>query len=240
MERIRIAIDGPSGAGKSSLAKALAARLGINYLDTGALYRTVGYAARERGIDPSDPAAVTAMLGSISVSAVFDCGYQNMHLCGRPLGEAIREHEISEYASAVSAIPEVRAFLLKMQKDIAARESVVMDGRDIGTVIMPNADLKIFLTATAEERAARRWRELKERGAAADLLEILEDIKARDRRDSERDVSPLCAAPDAVLLDNSDMTIEESIEAAVRMLRERGIVGADTCGDASRGASDEE
>ncbi len=240
MERIRIAIDGPSGAGKSSLAKALAARLGINYLDTGALYRTVGYAARERGIDPSDPAAVTAMLGSISVSAVFEGGYQNMHLCGRPLGEAIREHEISEYASAVSAIPQVRAFLLQMQKDIAARESVVMDGRDIGTVIMPNADLKIFLTATAEERAARRWRELTERGAVADLNEILEDIKARDRRDSERDVSPLCAAPDAVLLDNSNMTIEESIDAAVRMLRERGIVGSNIGGNAGGGASDEE
>lgn len=225
MVRIRIAIDGPSGAGKSSLAKGLASRLGINYLDTGALYRTVGYAARERGIDPSDPAAVGTMLGEISVDAVFEGGYQNMHLNGTPLGDAIREHEISEYASAVSAIPEVRSFLLQMQKDIASRESVVMDGRDIGTVIMPNADLKLFLTATASERAERRWRELTARGEAADIAVILADIEERDRRDSERDVSPLCAAPDAVLLDNSAMTPEESIEAALSILREKGIAG---------------
>lgn len=223
MVHIRIAIDGPSGAGKSSLAKGLAARLGINYLDTGALYRTVGYAARERCIDPTDPAAVGAMLENISVDAVFEDGCQSMYLNGLPLGDAIRKHEISEYASAVSAIPEVRAFLLQMQKDIARRESVVMDGRDIGTVIMPDADVKLFLTATAEERAERRWHELSMRGENADLTVILDDIKARDRRDSERDVSPLCAAPDAVLLDNSHMTPDESIETALRIIREKGI-----------------
>ena len=151
---IRIAIDGPSGAGKSSLAKGLAARLGINYLDTGALYRTVGYAARERGVRPDDRKAVAEMLGSVSVEAVFENGTQMMYLDGKPLGDAIRQHEISSYASAVSAIPEVRAFLLETQRDVARRESVVMDGRDIGTVIMPDADIPISVSATGATASA--------------------------------------------------------------------------------------
>ena len=199
---IRIAIDGPSGAGKSSLAKGLAARLGINYLDTGALYRTVGYAAREAGIGPDDRGAVVKMLGNTKVRAA--------------------------YASAVSAIPEVRAFLLETQRDIARRESVVMDGRDIGTVIMPDADVKFFLTASAEERAERRCRELAERGAEVDFNRILSEIKERDRRDSERDIAPLRAAPDAILLDNSGFTPEMSVEAALRLMREKGVAIPDS------------
>ncbi|MDY4887906.1 MAG: (d)CMP kinase [Eubacteriales bacterium] len=218
---IRIAIDGPSGAGKSSLAKGLAARLGINYLDTGALYRTVGYAAREAGISPDDREAVVRLLESISVEAVFENGTQMMYLNGRALGDEIRQHEISSYASAVSAIPEVRAFLLETQREVARRESVVMDGRDIGTVIMPDADIKIFLTASAEERAERRRRELAERGVVAEYPKILADIKERDRRDSERDIAPLRAAPDAILLDNSGFTPEMSTEAALRLICER-------------------
>lgn len=230
---IHIAIDGPSGAGKSSLAKGLAARLGINYLDTGALYRTVGYAARERGIRPDDRKAVADMLGSVSVEAAFENGKQMMYLDGKPLGDAIRQHEISSYASAVSAIPEVRAFLLETQRDVARRESVVMDGRDIGTVIMPDADIKIFLVASAEERAERRRRELEERGITESYEKILADIRERDRRDSERDIAPLRPAEDAIMLDNSGFTPEMSVDAAMRMIRERGIAtdgGEDSVG----------
>lgn len=225
---IRIAIDGPSGAGKSSLAKGLAAKLGINYLDTGALYRTVGYAAREAGIGPDDRGAVVKMLGNTKVRAAFEDGVQMMYLNGRPLGDAIRENDISAYASAVSAIPEVRTFLLETQRDIARRESVVMDGRDIGTVIMPDADVKFFLTASAEERAERRCRELAERGAGEDYDKILSEIKERDRRDSERDIAPLRAAPDAILLDNSGFTPEMSVEAALRLMREKGVAIPDS------------
>ncbi len=218
---IRIAIDGPSGAGKSSLAKGLASKLGINYLDTGALYRTVGYAAYEAGISPDDRTAVVRLLDGMSVKAAFENGMQMMYLNGRPLGDAIRRHEISAYASAVSAIPEVRAFLLEAQREVARRESVVMDGRDIGTVIMPDADVKIFLTASAEERAERRRRELAQRGVIEDYQKILDDIKERDRRDSERDIAPLRAAPDAILLDNSGFTPEMSTEAAIKLICER-------------------
>lgn len=221
---IRIAIDGPSGAGKSSLAKGLAEKLGINYLDTGALYRTVGYAARERGISPDDSRAVISMLDGITVEAVFRDGVQMMYLNGEPLGDAIRQHDISSYASAVSAIPQVRRFLLDAQQKVAKRESVVMDGRDIGTVIMPDADIKFFLVASPEERAERRRREFEDRGIIADFETILADIKERDRRDSERDVSPLRAAPDAVLLDNSGFTPEMSVDAAMKIIRERGLI----------------
>ena len=225
---IRIAIDGPSGAGKSSLAKGLAAKLGINYLDTGALDRTVGYAAREAGIGPDDRGAVVKMLENTEIRAAFEDGVQMMYLNGRPLGDAIRENDISAYASAVSAIPEVRAFLLETQRDIARRESVVMDGRDIGTVIMPDADVKFFLTASVEERAERRCRELAERGAEVDFNRILSEIKERDRRDSERDIAPLRAAPDAILLDNSGFTPEMSVEAALRLMREKGVAIPDS------------
>lgn len=228
---MRIAIDGPSGAGKSSLAKGLAEKLGINYLDTGAFYRTVGYAAFERGISPHDRESVVRMLDGIRVEAVFRDGTQMMYLDGRSLGDAIRRHEISDYASAVSAIPEVRAFLLETQREIARRESVVMDGRDIGTVIMPDADIKFFLVASPEERAERRRRELEARGIEVDFETVLADIKERDRRDSERDVAPLCAAPDAVLLDNSGFTPEMSVDAAMRIIRERGLISAATDGE---------
>ncbi len=230
---VRIAIDGPSGAGKSSLAKGIAARLGINYLDTGALYRTIGYAAKRAGISPEDREGVTALLDNITVRAVFEDGKQVMLLDGMPLGDAIRQHEISAYASAVSAIPQVRVYLLEAQREVARRESVVMDGRDIGTVIMPDADVKLFLTASAEERAERRCAELKERGIEVDLEKVLADIRERDKRDSERDVAPLRAAPDAILLDNSGFTPEMSIERALELIKERGVSFDDTEGSAS-------
>ena len=218
---IHIAIDGPSGAGKSSLAKGLAARLGINYLDTGALYRTVGYAARERGIRPDDRKAVADMLGSVSVEAAFENGKQMMYLDGKPLGDAIRQHEISSYASAVSAIPEVRAFLLETQRDIARRESVVMDGRDIGTVVLPKADVKIFLTASAEVRAKRRFDELQQKGDKTPYAQILAETKQRDKQDSERTIAPLKQAADAVLLDTSDDTVKQSVDAILAIVRRK-------------------
>lgn len=223
--RINIAIDGPSGAGKSTLAKAIAKELNISYVDTGAIYRTVGFAARREGIEPTDRAAVAAMLAHITVEARFEGGAQYMYLDGECLGERIREHEISHYASAVSAIPEVREFLFDMQRDIAAKNSVVMDGRDIGTVILPDADVKIFLSASANDRAERRYKELLERGQSADFEKILVDIKERDARDSSRDIAPLRPADDAVLLDNSGFSAEESLAAALAILKEKLSLG---------------
>lgn len=218
---LKIAIDGPGGAGKSTLAKALAKKLGFAYVDTGAIYRTVGFAARARGIAPDDAPAVSAMLKEIKVEAKFEGGVQNMYLDGEFLGDRIREHEISHYASAVSAIPAVREYLFDMQRSIADENNVIMDGRDIGTVILPDAQLKIFLTATAEERAERRTRELEEKGHAADYAQILADIKERDERDSSRAIAPLKAADDAVLFNNSGYTPEQSLAEALAIVKER-------------------
>ncbi len=220
-KKIRIAIDGPSGAGKSTLAKALAREFGIAYVDTGAIYRTVGYAVRAHGIEPSDGKAVAKILPSIRVEARFEGGAQKMYLDGEDLGERIREHEISHYASAVSAIPAVRAFLFDMQRDIVKNNSVIMDGRDIGTVIMPEADVKIFLSATAEDRAKRRYDELIARGQEAEYDRVLADMKERDARDASRAAAPLRAAPDAVMLDNSGFTLEESVAAAKKIISDK-------------------
>ena len=220
-KHLNIAIDGPSGAGKSTLAKAIAKKMNISYVDTGAIYRTVGYAARREGIEPTDRNAVCALLPRIKVEARFENGTQHMYLDGEDLGERIREHEISHYASAVSAIPEVRQFLFDMQRSIADKNSVVMDGRDIGTVILPNADVKIFLVATAHDRAERRYKELLERGQSAVFEKILADIKERDARDSSRDIAPLKPADDAILLDNSGFTPEESLDEALRMIEDK-------------------
>lgn len=218
---LKIAIDGPGGAGKSTLAKALAKKLGFAYVDTGAIYRTVGFAARRRGIVPDDAPAVTDMLKDIKVEARFEDGRQDMYLDGEFLGDRIREHEISHYASAVSAIPAVREYLFDMQRSIADENNVIMDGRDIGTVILPDAQLKIFLTATAEERAERRTRELEEKGQPADYAQILADIKERDERDSSRAIAPLKAADDAVLFNNSGYTPEQSLEEALAIVKDR-------------------
>lgn len=218
---LKIAIDGPGGAGKSTLAKGLAKKLGFAYVDTGAIYRTVGFAARRRGIAPDDVSAVSAMLKDIKVEARFEGGRQDMYLDGEFLGDRIREHEISHYASAVSAIPAVREYLFDMQRSIADENNVIMDGRDIGTVILPDAQLKIFLTATAEERAERRTRELEEKGQKADYAQILADIKERDERDSSRAIAPLKAADDAVLFNNSGYTPEQSLSEALAIVKDR-------------------
>ena len=218
---MKIAIDGPSGAGKSTVAKALAARMGIVYVDTGALYRTVGYAAVSRGIDPKDKEAVCALLPELTVDVRYEDGVQCVYLNGENLGDRIRRPEISMAASDVSAIGEVRAVLLDTQRDIAARNSVVMDGRDIGTVILPDAEVKIFMVASPEARARRRTEELRQKGMEADFEQVLCEMRERDAQDSGRAIAPAIPAPDAVHLDNSDMTVEQSVEAVLAIVRER-------------------
>ena len=215
---MKIAIDGPSGAGKSTVAKALAARLGIVYVDTGALYRTVGYAALCRGIAPKDAAAVTAMLPEITVDVRYEAGVQCVYLNGENLGDRIRRPEVSMAASDVSAIPTVRAFLLDTQRDIASRTSVVMDGRDIGTVILPDAEIKVFMVASAEARARRRTLELQQKGMEADYAQVLREMQERDAQDSGRAIAPAVPAPDAVFVDNSDMTVEQSVQAVLALV----------------------
>lgn len=215
---IQIAIDGPSGAGKSTVAKALAAKLGIVYVDTGALYRTIGYYVREQDTDPKDPDAVAALLPEIKIELAYENGTQIVRLNGEDLGDRIRTPEMSMYASAVSAIPAVRAFLLETQRQIARTNSVIMDGRDIGTVILPDADVKVFLTASNECRAKRRCDELNAKGIEASYEDVLADMIERDRADSTRSVAPAVAAPDAVVFDNSWMTPDECVKGLLELV----------------------
>lgn len=217
-----IAIDGPSGAGKSTMAKALAKRLGFLYVDTGAIYRTVGLYVARQGRDCSKPAEVLPCLDEIHISLTYgEDGLQHMILNGEDVTTAIRENEVSRYASQVSAIPEVRTFLLEMQRDLARRHHVIMDGRDIGTVVLPQAEVKIFLTASVEQRALRRHRELIEKGETISLETIREELIQRDERDSSRAAAPLKKAEDAVEFDTSELTLEESVEALLTIVKER-------------------
>ena len=218
---IQIAIDGPSGAGKSTVAKAVARELGIIYVDTGALYRTIGYFVRSRDVDPKDPKGVAALLPEISVELKYENGRQIVCLNGEDLGDRIRTPEMSMYASAVSAIPAVRAFLLETQRKIARENSVIMDGRDIGTVILPNANVKIFLTASDECRATRRRDELLAKGIEVTYEEVLADMVERDRNDSTRAVAPAVAAEDAILFDKSWMTPDECTAAIIKLIKEK-------------------
>lgn len=218
---IHIAIDGPAGAGKSTVAKALAKKLNIIYVDTGALYRTIGYSAFANGVSKEDKDGIISLLNDISIELGYDNGVQRVFLNGEDLGDRIRLPEISMYASAVSAIPEVRAFLLDTQRSIARRNSVVMDGRDIGTVILPDADVKIFLTASPEERARRRYDELVAKGKQVTFEEVRDDMLARDKNDSTRDVAPAIPAEDAVILDNTGYTLEESVDAVIEIIRSK-------------------
>lgn len=217
----QIAIDGPSGAGKSSLAKAVAKVLGIVYVDTGALYRTVGYYVTQKGLSPKDAVAVEGVLPEIHIELKFENGTQVVYLNGENLGDRIRRPEISMAASAVSAIPAVRAFLLETQKSIARTHSVIMDGRDIGTVILPQADVKIFLFASDEARARRRTKELAEKGMPAVYEDVLREMRQRDEQDRGREVAPAIPASDAIMFDNSELTVEESVEKLLEIVRER-------------------
>ena len=215
---MNIAIDGPSGAGKSSLAKAIAKELGIIYVDTGALYRTIGLYMKAHGVDPHDAAAVTAALPGVELSLAFENGAQHIYLCGEDVGERIRTPEMSLYASAVSAIGTVRSFLLDTQRKVARATSVVMDGRDIGTVILPDAECKIFLTASPEARARRRTDELLAKGMDVKYETVLEEMILRDRNDSTREIAPAVPAKDAIFLDNSDMNAEETLAVALQII----------------------
>lgn len=216
-----IAIDGPSGAGKSSLARAAAARFGFIYVDTGAIYRTVGLAAYRRGVDRRDESAVAAILPELDISMRYSAaGEQRMFLNGEDVSTEIRSPEISICASDVAALPVVRAFLMELQRRMARENSVIMDGRDIGTVVLPHAQVKIFLTASAEERARRRYKELIEKGEKVEYEKVLAEMKERDYNDSNRAIAPLKAAPDAITVDTTELTLEESIEKIKNVIKE--------------------
>ena len=220
---INCALDGPSGAGKSTIAKTLAKRLGNVYVDTGAMYRAIGLYAVRAGADTSDKGRIVPLLENISVELCYVDGSQRVILNGEDVSDLIRTPEISMAASAISAIPEVRTFLLELQRSIARKNNIIMDGRDIGTVILPNADVKVFMTASAEERARRRYEELKEKGQDVNYDDILKDINQRDYNDSHRETAPLKKADDAVEIDTTNMSaeevadrIEELIDSAIR------------------------
>lgn len=222
MQERSIAIDGPAGAGKSTLARALARELGYLYVDTGAIYRTVALRAREAGADPSDPEQVAPLLEDLDLRMDYGGdGVQRMYLSGRDVTETIRKNEISALASQVAALPAVREFLLDFQRKQAREHDVVMDGRDIGTVVLPQAGVKIFLTAAPEARARRRTAELLQRGQDADFDEILREIRQRDEQDENRPVAPLRQAEDAALLDTTNLDLKGSLEALLTLVRER-------------------
>jgi cytidylate kinase len=216
-----IAIDGPGGAGKSSIAKAVAKKLDILYVDTGALYRTVGLFVKQNGVDPKNAEAVGALLPSLSIVVKYEDGAQVVYLNGTNHGDAIRTPEMSMYASAVSAIPAVRAFLLETQKEIARHNSVIMDGRDIGTVILPDAEVKIFMTASPECRAMRRYNELIAKGQNVKYEDVLAEMNCRDNADSSREIAPTKAADDAILLDNSDLDFDQNVEAVIEIAKQK-------------------
>ena len=221
-EHFTIALDGPGGAGKSTLAKTVARELNILHVDTGAIYRTIGYAAFSRGLDAKKEEQIAPLLKDLQIDMAFDeIGGQRMLLDGKDVSKEIRLPEISMYASNVSALPCVRAYLLEMQRDTARKQSVIMDGRDIGTVVLPDADLKIYLTASAEERARRRCLELTERGTPKAYEEVLREINERDYQDMHRDIAPLREAEDAVRVDTSKLDFEESKQALLDLIREK-------------------
>lgn len=215
---ISVAIDGPSGAGKSSLAKRLARELGYLYVDTGAMYRAIGLYVLRAGVEPENETAVLALLPGVRIELKYAGGVQRVLLNGEDVSEAIRTEEVGMAASGVSAHPGVRAFLLDLQRQMARTHDLLMDGRDIGTVILPNATVKIFLTATPEARARRRLAELLEKGRQTDYETVLTGIRQRDWQDTHRAASPLEQAPDAVLVDTSELDFEQSVQALKQVI----------------------
>ena len=217
-----IAIDGPAGAGKSTIARKVAAELSIIYVDTGAMYRAIGAYAIRKGVDTKDAPAVAALLPEISLELTYSEEQgQRIFLNGEDVSSEIRLPEMGMAASNVSAIPEVRAFLLDQQRGMAKRQSVIMDGRDIGTVVLPDAEVKIFLTASAEERARRRWKEFSEKGLPDTYEEILADVIRRDEQDMNRPIAPLKQADDAILLDSTALNFAETVEKVKEIIKER-------------------
>ena len=218
---VSVAIDGPAGAGKSTLARRLAAEMGYIYVDTGAMFRTIGLYALRAGKDPKDNAAVNALLPEIELHFAFIDGEQHIYLKEEDVSTAIRTEQVGMAASAVGANPAVRAFLLEMQRDMARKQDVLMDGRDIGTVVLPNATVKIFLTAAPEVRAMRRFRELEQRGTSQPYDQVLREIVDRDYADTHRAIAPLRRAEDAVELDTGALTFEESLQLLLETIRRR-------------------
>lgn len=216
---MNIAIDGPAGAGKSTIAKLLAQKLGFLYLDTGAMYRAIGLKVFENGVSAGDEKSVEELLEKTELDIIYDGGVQKIILDGKDVSAAIREHNISTYASDVSKIKAVRLKMVDMQREIASKQNCILDGRDIGTFVLPNADLKIFLTANVSERAKRRWNELRAKGVDCDLEQIKKDIETRDYNDSHRDFAPLRQAEDAVAIDTSDMTIERVADKITELVK---------------------
>ncbi|MBD5144046.1 MAG: (d)CMP kinase [Ruminococcus sp.] len=219
MKKINIAIDGPSGAGKSSISKAVAEELGFIHVDTGAMYRAIGLYALQN--DCTAPEKITEKIHEIIIELKFINGMQRVLLCGEDVTDYIRSPEVSMMASNVSAVPAVRAYLLDLQKKIALENNIIMDGRDIGSVVLPNADLKIFLTASPEERASRRYLELNEKPDCPSYEEILKDIRQRDKNDMNREIAPLCQAEDAILIDSSNMGFHEVVEHIQALIQEK-------------------
>lgn len=219
---ISIAIDGPSGAGKSTVARKCAELFGFVYVDTGAIYRTIGLAAFKNGIDTKDASSVVAMLPELDIDLRYnDCGEQRMFLNGEDVSSEIRRPEISMCASNVSAIAAVRDYLTEMQRSMAKKHDVIMDGRDIGTVILPNADVKVFLTASPEARAQRRYKELLAKGSKIGFEDVLSDMKLRDEQDINRAAAPLKAADDAVIVDTSSMNFDDSVKLVCALISEK-------------------
>lgn len=218
---INVAIDGPAGAGKSTVARAAAKELGFIYVDTGALYRAVGVHCLRNNIVTTDAESVRAILDDITVELKFIDGVQHVFLNGDDVSTEIRLPEASMAASNVSAIPSVRAFLFDLQRDIAAKNNCLMDGRDIGTVVLPNAKVKIFLTADPEERAMRRFKELQEKGSNVTYKEVLDDLLVRDYNDSHREIAPLKPAEDSVVINTTGYTLEESINKIIETVKEK-------------------
>lgn len=219
---IAVAIDGPAGAGKSSVAKAVGKQLGLLYVDTGALYRTVGLAALRKGVDASSKAEVEALLKEISVEMDFsETSGQVVLLNGEDVSGLIRTPQVSMAASDFSALPVVREYLLSLQRDIAKTKNVIMDGRDIGTVVLPQAQVKIFLTASPESRAQRRYKELVEKGEKTTVKDVLRDVIKRDYNDTNRKAAPLRPAEDSILVDTTNLDFEGSVEAVAKIIRER-------------------
>ena len=218
---VSVAIDGPAGAGKSSLARRLAAELGYIYVDTGAMYRAIGLYALRAGKDPKDNEAVNTLLPEIELRLASIEGEQHIYLKEEDVSTAIRTEQAGMAASAVGANPAVRAFLLDLQRDMAKKQDVLMDGRDIGTVVLPDATVKIFLTASPEARATRRWKEYQEKGTETPYEEVLADVKQRDYQDTHRAAAPLKQADDAVLLDTSELDFEQSLAAMKKIIAEK-------------------
>lgn len=218
---IQIAIDGPSGSGKSTLARKLAGALGFVYIDTGSLYRAIGLTASRNGVPLDAPEGVCPLLAELDLEMRLENGGSAVYLAGKRLGSEIRTSLVSQYTSQVSKLPEVRAFLLKTQQEIARKNSVVMDGRDIGTVVLPDAQLKIFLCASPEQRAERRYAELLAKGEQVTKEQVLADLTWRDENDQKREIAPAKPAPDAVFLDNSGLDPEETLSAALELVKER-------------------